>query len=327
MSIQRLLALSLAVATALLVAGGASAAVPRNTQSPTISGNAREGETLTADNGTWDNSPTKFAYQWQRCSDGGTGCADITGAQSKTYTTAAADADHTLRVIVTASNADGQSTAGSKPTDLVSSRNDPVNTVKPTVSGTAQVGDELTASPGTWTGGVRSFAYQWQRCDVGGSSCDDVSGASGKTYGVRSADAGKVLRVSVTATNSSGSTSASSATTGTVRPSGATVVSPRRNEAPTLAFISLRRIGPGIYARFRVCDDSHKSVTITARDVKVGRLGYTRRFAVTPVSCSTASRHWVPAQRFRTPGRLVVTLRATDKSGASSRMVSRSLKF
>lgn len=202
-----------------------------------------------------------------------------------------------------------------------------MNTVKPSVSGTAQVGEELTASNGTWTGGVRSFSYQWERCDVGGSSCSDVSGASGKTYGVRSADSGKVLRVNVTVTNSSGSTTATSATTGTVRPTGGAVVTPSRNKAPTLSFISLRRIGPGVYARFRVCDDSHKSVTITARDVKSGKLGYTRRFAVTPVSCSTASRHWVPASRFRTPGRLVITLRATDKSGASSRMVSRSLTF
>jgi hypothetical protein len=327
MSKQRLLAFSLAVATALLVAGGASAAVPRNTASPTISGNAGEGQTLTADNGTWDNNPTKFAYQWQRCSESGTGCADITGASSKTYTPVAADSDHTLRVIVTASNTDGQSTAGSKPTDLVSSRNDPVNTAKPSVTGTAQVGEELTASPGTWTGGARSFAYQWQRCDVGGSSCVDVSGASGKTYGVRSADVGKVLRVTVTATNSSGTTDASSGTTATVRASGGTVVTPRRNHAPTITFLSLRRIGPGVYARFRVCDDSHKSVTVTQHDVKTGKLGYTRRFSVTPLTCRTASRHWVPAARFRTHGRLVITLRATDKSGASSRMVTRSLTF
>jgi hypothetical protein len=321
-------------AVGLLVAGVASArtaAVPQNTSAATVSGNTREGETLTAANGTWNNSPAKFTYQWQRCSSTGTGCADITGAQDRTYTLGAADADHTLRVVVTASNADGQSSSTSKTTDLVSSKNGPVNTVKPSISGTAQVGEELTVDPGTWTGGVRSFAYQWQRCSAAGSSCSDVSGASGKTYGVRTADVGKVLQVIVTATNASGSNTAPSSASAAVRAAtGSTPVAtpqPRRNHAPTISFLSLKRIGLGVYARFRVCDDSLKRVTVVQRDAKAGKLAYTRKFAVTPVKCQTASRHWVPAARFRTPGRLVVTLRAIDKSGATSPTVRRALSF
>jgi hypothetical protein len=101
-----------------------------------------------------------------------------------------------------------------------------------------------------------------------------------------------------------------------------------RNHAPTIAFLSLRHAGHvGVYARFRVCDDSRKRVLVIQHDAKARVLGYTRRFAVTPVTCRTASRHWVPAARFRTPGRLVITLRAVDKSGASSRTVSRALRF
>jgi hypothetical protein len=319
-------------AVALLVAAVASAkaaAVPQNTSAPTVSGNTREGETLTASTGTWNNSPTKFAYQWQRCSSTGTGCADVTGAQDKAYTATATDADHTLRVVVTASNVDGQSSATSKTTDLVSSKNGPVNTVKPSISGTAQVGEELTADTGTWTGGVRSYAYQWQRCSAAGSGCTDVSGANGKTYGVRTADVGKVLQVIVTATNASGSNDMASSATATVRPgsSPAPVVTPQRNHAPTISFLSLKRIGPGVYARFRVCDDSLKRVTVLQRDAKAGKLAYTRKFAVTPVKCRTASRHWVPAARFRTPGRMIVTLKAIDKSGATSPTVSRALAF
>ncbi len=322
-------ALVLVFATALLGAATASAAVPQNTTAPTVSGNAREGETVTAGNGTWSNTPTKFAYQWQRCGADGTGCADVTGAQNATYNVAGADVDHTLRVAVTASNADGQSTASSKTTGVVSSKGDPVSTSKPSVSGTARVGEELTASNGTWTGGVTSFGYQWQRCSAGGTGCADVPGATGKTYGVRSADAGNVLQVVVTATNSSGTTSATSPTTAVVRGNATAppVVQPRRNRPPTIAFLSLRRLGHGVYARFRVCDDSRKQVQVTERDVKAGRLGYIRRFAVTPVTCQTAARHWVPAARFRNGGRLVITLRAIDKSGAASRTVSRGLSF
>jgi hypothetical protein len=323
------------VAVALVVTVSASARtadVPQNTAPPTISGTPDEGQTLTASNGTWDNNPTKFAYQWQRWTSAGTGCGDVTGAQEQKYDVAGGDVGHTLRVVVTASNADGQSSSISKSTDLVSSRGDPVNTAKPGVTGTARVGDELTASNGTWTGGVHAFSYQWQRCSAGTSNCADVSGATGKTYGVRSADAGNTLRVIVTATNASGTSTATSDTTGTVSPTPGANPAPapatrHRNRPPTISFLSLRHAGRGVYARFRVCDDSRKQVLVIQRDVKARALGYTRRFSVTPITCSTATRHWVPAVRFRTPGRLVVTLRAVDKSGASSRTVSRGLRF
>jgi hypothetical protein len=315
-----------AAACVSAVASGRTTAVPSNTAVPTISGSAREGQTLTASNGTWTNSPTTFSYQWQRCTESGSGCTDISGATSKTYTLATADVDHTVRVIVTASNADGQSTATSKTTDLVSSKSSPVNTTKPIVRGTAQVGEELNATTGSWTGGVTTYGYQWQRC---GPDCADVAGATGNTYGVRSADLGKALRVVVTAKSTGGSTSASSDLTGIVRAAGGAPPQPAPapgNKAPTLSFISLKRIGARLYARFRVCDDSSSTVTVTERDTRPGRLAYTRRFSVAP-TCTATTRNWVPAARFRAHGRMFVTLRATDKSGASSSTLKRGINF
>src|SRR5579871_2232544 len=126
------------VAAAIVSAGALArtAAVPANTAAPTITGTISEGNSLTASNGSWSNSPTSFAYQWRQCDASGNGCSDITGATKNTYTLTSADADHTLRVVVTASNSDGQSSATSAQTQVVSSKNGPVNTAKPTISGT-----------------------------------------------------------------------------------------------------------------------------------------------------------------------------------------------
>ena len=76
-----------------------------------------------------------------------------------------------------------------------------------------------------------------------------------------------------------------------------------------------------------MCDDSRKNVTVIERDVMPGRLGYARRFSVTPVPCGTHARSWVLIPRFNHVGRFTSTLRAVDKSGKSSRTVSRSLFF
>ena len=84
---------------------------PANTTPPSISGTPSTGQTLTAGNGTWTESPSSYAYQWQRCESSGGGCVPIVGAGASTYTLGSADAGRTLRVGVTASNAAGSSAA------------------------------------------------------------------------------------------------------------------------------------------------------------------------------------------------------------------------
>jgi hypothetical protein len=97
----------------------------------------------------------------------------------------------------------------------------PVNTTAPSVSGTAQVGQTLTASPGSWTSDTTpAYAYQWQRCNAQGASCAAIGGATAQTYTVQSADNGSTLRVTVTATNTTGSSSATSNQTAAVGEAG-----------------------------------------------------------------------------------------------------------
>jgi hypothetical protein len=95
----------------------------------------------------------------------------------------------------------------------------PVNATPPSITGTPQQSQTLTAQNGTWTG-ANSFAYRWLRCNRSGNSCNEISGATARTYTVRSADVGNTIRVRVTATNQDGSTSATSAPTEVVTRSG-----------------------------------------------------------------------------------------------------------
>ena len=302
----------------------AAAAPPANTAVPTITGTARVGETLTAQNGSWSNSPTAFQYQWQRCNASGTACTNISGAVQKTYLLASADSGRTMRVRVTGINAEGATNARSAPTAVVTPSTAPRNTARPTITGDPEVGQELTAEDGTWTNTPTSFAYQWQRCDIDAVACVVVAGATGKTYGVRAADVGFRLRVEVTARNANGAGLAVSSPTGIVVPSV-----PVTNARPTLKLISVRFLGARVYARFRICDDSPRNLTILATDSRPGKVSQTRRFTtrIAPDPCGVYTRSWVPAVRFRGQGRYPVTIAVRDTSGRTSAPVRKSFNL
>jgi hypothetical protein len=313
-----------AVVVALLslaaVAGAiaASAASPENTARPTISGTPREGATLAATAGTWVNAPTSFAYKFQRCGSDGVGCGvDVQTSPRSKYVVTKADIGHTIRVVVTAVNADGKSDpTPSDATDVVSSKNGPNNTALPTISGDATQGQTITASAGSWSPAASSYTYQWQRCDATNLNCRNIIRPRTATYVPGPPDVGTKLRVLVTAHTANGDTTVHSEPTDFVQ---SNVVPTKVNEAPTLQFVSLVRIGRRVYARFRVCDDGLGRITVLERDTKIGAPAYARRYSVyTYASCGTFSRSWAPAPRFRTRGRLTVTLQAIDKSQKKS---------
>ena len=307
------------LATVVAGAGAAAQAAPVNTAPPTISGTPTVGQTLTAANGTWSNTPTSYDYQWLRCNATGGSCVNVANGTQKTYTLVGADANHTMRVKVTATNADGSSSAQSAQTDPVAPASAgavPRNTDRPEISGTPEVGETLTADEGTWTGNPTSYSFQWQRCDADNIvACLNVAGATSKSYALHTGDLGYRLRVRVTAHNARGATTASSATTAVIAPALKIT-----NNRPTLAIVSVRFVGAAVYARFRICDDSLKNLLIIATDSRPGKLSYTRRFSTlaAPRPCGVYTRHWTPVARFRGHGKYTVTLSARDKSGLTS---------
>ena len=118
----------------------ASSAAPSNTTPPTITGTPQAGQTLTADRGQWTGNPTSYSYQWQRCDKTGGGCAGISGATARLYDLHGADVGHTMRVRVTARNADGASSDTSVPTAVVTARPAaPAPTGCPAGNGTIQI--------------------------------------------------------------------------------------------------------------------------------------------------------------------------------------------
>lgn len=110
----------------------------------------------------------------------------------------------------------------------------PGNLAPPTIDGTAQVGRQVAADIGIWSGLPSAYAYAWRRCDAVGASCADIVGASDATYKPVDADLGATLRVSVTATNAIGSsTPATSAASAVV-----TVAAPANQTAPAISGVA-----------------------------------------------------------------------------------------
>jgi len=121
-----ILALALVASVAALSGSGFAAPsaiaqyAPANTVAPTISGTARQGNTLTANPGTWTgDQPIVFEFAWLRCNAGGNNCVAIPAATTQTYAVTAADVGSTLRVRVTGRNSQGSSSATSAQTAVV----------------------------------------------------------------------------------------------------------------------------------------------------------------------------------------------------------------
>ena len=103
-------------------ATGRNQTAPTNSAEPTITyvHPIKIGMVLTGNKGTWNGTaPLDYAYQWLRCDDNGLNCQKKTNATGTTYTVVSADANHTIRLDVTASNSDGKATARANATSEI----------------------------------------------------------------------------------------------------------------------------------------------------------------------------------------------------------------
>lgn len=169
-----------ASATARIAAGALT--VP----TPTMTGTATVGVTLSVVPGSWAPAPVTLRYQWLR------GSAAIGGATTSTYKLAPTDAGKQVSVRVT----------GSKSGYTTAVRTSAARTVGkaftsapvPAVSGSGRVGQTLNAASGTWSPAPVALTYQWMR---NGSA---ISGATGTSHKLVTADARSNITVRVTGT-------------------------------------------------------------------------------------------------------------------------------
>ena len=189
----------------LATVGNSYGSAPVNTVAPAVTGTASFGSTLTTTNGTWTGAPAPtFTYQWQRVT------TNISGATSSTYVLVAADVGNTIRCVVRATNSVAPSgvTANSNSTASVSAvvpGAPTIGTATATGSSTATVVYTAPASDGGAT--ITTYTATSSPSGITGT----LSQAGSGTITVSGLAAVTAYTFTVTATNSVGTSAASSA--------------------------------------------------------------------------------------------------------------------
>ena len=176
-------------ATAVVVKGVLSPVVPKVSDTTPVTD-----QVLTADPGVWGPDPVTVAFQWYRVSSTGVS-SSISGATQATYLVKSGDVGYRVKVKVTGSRPGytGVSKYSALTSAVAKARF--TTTPAPTIAdvGTARVGKKLTAVPGEFVPVQSKFAYQWYR------GATAITGATGVSYTLTSADKGQKVKVRVKA--------------------------------------------------------------------------------------------------------------------------------
>ena len=168
---------------------------------PSISGTPQVDQTLTADTSSIDDADgltnVSYEYQWLA---GGT---DIAGATGFSHTLAYSELGKTIQVRVTfTDDADNDESLTSAATVAVAAAPNRAATGQPTISGTPQVEETLTADTSSIddADGLDNVSYEYQWL----ASSTDIAGATGSSYQLTSSEEGKTIQVKVTFTDDRG---------------------------------------------------------------------------------------------------------------------------
>ena len=305
-------ALNRATATPISSFSDSSSAValaPTNTAAPVVSVSARAGAngapryvpasggtsstSLTATVGTWTGSPTPTTgIQWYRCdtatsaasanSNVPTDCTEISGANTASYLITESDVDTFVTAVVAATNSEGTTYANAVSTARVTSQ--PVSTSDPSISGTLQVGEQLSASPGGWTAvPAAQFSYQWYACSTAVSAADTVSSdcaviassATSSIFVVTQAQVNKRLAVAVKASNAGVSTPIQRVSASTAQ----VTMAPTNTVAPLLSIASGSTAGANGAPSWRPASASTSTTLSLSDGTWAGSTGITLGYA------------------------------------------------
>ena len=197
------------------------------TGTPTITGFAATTTTSTTVTVGWNAMPGAASYEVIR--DSAVIAAGLaTTTLSYVFTSLAPGQTYKLGVRATyvSGNKLTVVTAASEATvvTLTDISGKPTNTAVPVVTlpyaAVPIVGATLSSTSGSWSAvpAVSSISYKWQRSNDAGINWVDIPGATAATYLVSATDIGFTLRSSVTVSNTNGSTTSVSASTGVTAP-------------------------------------------------------------------------------------------------------------
>ena len=177
------------------------------TVGPGITGSPTVSETVTADTSEIEDANglinASFSYQWARQDLVTEDVTDIPGATGATYEVTSDDRDSAIRVSVSYTDDGGNNVTLTSFWVLTITPPNNLPTGAPTISGTAQVGETLTADTsdiGDDDGLTNvAFSYQWLAND--GTSDTDIAGETDSSYTLAASDEGKTIKVRVSFTD------------------------------------------------------------------------------------------------------------------------------
>jgi hypothetical protein len=211
------------------ISASVAAMAPAGSHAPALSTrHVVVGTALSVSQGSWAGSqPMTYAYQWQRCNAQGGECASVEAGTTASYTPLEGDVGHTLRALVTATNAGGTGEVASDLSEVVPAataavdpppvptvsvvshevQSEPPLVILPalltglTLTGKDEVGQVLVVNAGRWTGsGALVWAYRWQR--RGARGFVDIANATRAGYRLTAED--KQVRAVVSVTGPAG---------------------------------------------------------------------------------------------------------------------------